>query len=515
MEILAPASQSTSRTTPSNGARSRRSKPSPGISPQLREYWRQLASDNAAYLGRYILDRDPPPLHLEWQALADIHPNLVIIGPVLYGKSEQFSLLRPLHELGHDPDLRIGLVGETEAQGKKWLSKIKSNIVGNPRLREIYPHLKPGIREGRRELWQEKAILVQRSEMASRREKDPSIQAIGIGGQIIGARLDRVYIDDMVTLRNALSDAGRESTDDWFFGALLGRLSEYARIVFVNNPWHDLDLMHKLEREFGDVYKVVRYAAGEPNCQVPWWTIERLEEKRLTMPALDYARQFLCVPFTNETGLLPVNSIRRCQALTEDPADWWGGGHVGTGAIRFVTAGVDLGGTDRATGSLTAIAVAGIDGEERKHLLHVRSGHWLGLELIRQMIDVHRAHRPNEWVVETNGVQLHLAHLLQDPLIVRAAGATVEEAAEIRVLGQYTTQTAKNEEQWGIRAMGGDFDAGRYRIPKHQREVEEAIREAQRFSPVGHTGDRLIAWWLADRRLKGAGNIFFLRVASR
>jgi hypothetical protein len=131
------------------------------------------------------------------------------------------------------------------------------------------------------------------------------------------------------------------------------------------------------------------------------------------------------------------------------------------------------------------------------------------------MIEVQRAHRPDEWVVETNGVQLHLAHLLQDPLIVQAAGATLEEASQIRVLGQYTTQTAKNEEQWGIRAMGGDFDAGRYRLPRHQREVEELIREMQRFSPVGHTGDRLIAFWLADRRLKGAGNIFFLRVASR
>ena len=320
---------------------------------------RRSRATTRPFWGSSSLTAIRPPVHLEWQDLADQHPHLVIIAPVEHGKSEQFSLIRPLYELGRDPDLRIALVGETESPGKKWLSKIKWNIAGNRRLRQIYPGLRPGIREGRRELWQEKAILVQRSEMASRREKDPSIQAVGIGGQIIGARLDRIYIDDMITLRNALTETGRDGTENPGSSARSsGACSAHGRLVIVNNPWHDLDLLHKLEREFGHVYKVVRYVAGMPECAVPWWTEERLAAKRETMPAIDYARQFLCVPFTDTTGLLPIDSIRRCQDLWADPESWWGGGSGD--AMRFTTAGVDLGGTDAATGSLSAIAVVGI-----------------------------------------------------------------------------------------------------------------------------------------------------------
>jgi hypothetical protein len=34
-------------------------------------------------------------------------------------------------------------------------------------------------------------------------EKDPNIEAVGIGGQIYGKRADMIIVDDAVTLKNA------------------------------------------------------------------------------------------------------------------------------------------------------------------------------------------------------------------------------------------------------------------------------------------------------------------------
>ena len=329
----------------------------------------------------------------------------------------------------------------------------------------------------------------------------------------MGSRIDVAILDDCVTFRNALTVTGRKRTKDWFLGTLIGRMSPRGRVLGLNNAWHDEDLWHELEREYGEVYRVVRYEAGTPECDVPWWTKARLLERLAEVGEIEYARQMLNVPLSASTGLLPIDSIRRCQALWADPESWWGGGYGD--AMRFTTAGVDLGGSDSALASLTSIAVCGIGQDDAKHLLHLRSGNWLGLELIRQLIEVHRQHRPREWVVETNGVQLHLGKLLRDPVILQAAGSTPEEAGSIRVLGHNTTQSSKQEAMWGIRAMGTDFDASRWRLPRQRREVEELVREMQRYSLTDHTGDRLMAFWLADRRLKGASGIFHLRVSSR
>jgi hypothetical protein len=40
-------------------------------------------------------------------------------------------------------------------------------------------------------------------ELRESSEKDPNIEAVGIGGQIYGKRADMIIVDDAVTLKNA------------------------------------------------------------------------------------------------------------------------------------------------------------------------------------------------------------------------------------------------------------------------------------------------------------------------
>src|SRR6187431_420469 len=475
-----------------------------------------LARENAAYLGAYTLGLVPTRFHVEWQELCSAYDRLILFGPIDHGKSQQLSVLRPLWELGENPNQSIALISETATMAVKWLGRIKANIESNPYLQEVYPKLQPSVRRGRWEHWHHNSILVEWDQYFSWREKDFSIEALGVGGAMMGARFDIALLDDCITRRNALTPGGRANVRGWIKDTLLGRMKPGGRVWMTNNAWHVDDAGHVFEREESEVWKVVRYAAGEGVCVWPErWPQARLEAKLLELGELEYARQLLNIALSDSTGLLPLEAARDCQAKCDDPPGWWGGEHSSED-FRYVVAGLDLGGTDKVTGSPSAVAVVGIGKRDNlKHLAHMRTGNWLGIELLRQIVDVQRAHRPREWVVETNAVQLHLASMIRDPELMRAAGATQEEARSIRVFGQYTTAQAKTEATWGIRGMGNDLDARRWRFPQGQREVAELLRSIGSYSLASHTGDRLIALWLADLRLRGYAGIFALKATSR
>lgn len=475
---------------------------------------RLIARGNAAYFGDYILGLQPADFHVEWQDLCSRYQRLILFGPIEHGKTQQLSVLRPMWELGRNPNLRIALISETSTQAVKWLARIKVNIESNPLIQEVFPRLKPLIRGSRPEHWHHNSILVERDQRFHFREKDYSIEAMGVGGAIMGSRFDIAILDDTVTRRNGLTPAGRQNIIDWVREVLLGRITDGGSVWITNNAWHADDMPHALERENPDVWKVVRYSAGEPNCRWNAWSEERLATKRIELGEVEYARQLLNVPLSEATGLLPLQSIRDCQASCVDPEAWWGGGYL-DGNFRWVTAGVDLGASDTAGANLTAMAVVGYDHDGFKHLLHMRSGRWVGRELLEQVVDLQRTMRPREWLVESNAAQNHLASMIGDPLLVQAAGATMQEARAIRVFGQYTGAAAKRSEAaWSIRGMGSDFDARRWRLPKGRREVEELIREMGAYSFNDHAGDRLMALWLADCRLRGLGTAVHFKARS-
>lgn len=475
---------------------------------------REIARSSPAYFGDYILGLRPADFHVEWQDLCSRHRRLILFGPIEHGKTQQLSVLRPMWELGRNPNLRIALISETSTQAVKWLSRIKVNIESNTRLQELFPRLRPQLRGARPEHWHHNSILVEREVGFHYRERDYSIEAMGVGGAMMGSRFDIAILDDTVTRRNGLTQAGRQGILDWLREVLLGRITEGGSVWITNNAWHTDDMPHTLEREQSDVWATYRFAAGEDNCRWEQWTPDRLASKRIELGEIEYARQLLNVPLSEATGLLPLASIRECQAACDDPAEWWGG-QYSPATFRWITVGVDLGASDTAGANLTAMAVVGTDSEGFKHLLHLRSGRWVGRELLEQVVDVQRTMAPREWLVESNAAQNHLAAILGDPLLVQAAGATRDEARAIRVFGQYTGAAAKRSEAaWSIRGMGADFDARRWRLPKGRREVEELIREMGAYSFNDHAGDRLMALWLADCRLRGLGTAVHFRARS-
>ena len=81
---------------------------------------------------------------------------------------------------------------------------LRDAIAGNPRLRLVFPHLRPG------DPWAADGFTVARPGNVI----GPSVAAFGVGAATTGSRADLLVCDDIVDVRALRSRADRERVDD-------------------------------------------------------------------------------------------------------------------------------------------------------------------------------------------------------------------------------------------------------------------------------------------------------------
>jgi hypothetical protein len=468
----------------------------------------EAARESPADFGWYILGLEPKPFHREWQRHFSEHANLILWAPVHHGKSTCLTVLRTIWELGREPDLRILLLSKTEEKAKKWLAQIQANIEHNKKLHDVFPDLLRERRLGYSQSWSSTSAIIQRRQPLG--EKEYSVEVGGLYSDIAGSHYDLIVLDDLLDFVNTRTVGERDKSYDWITATVIGRLSpKGGRIWGIGTAQHEQDAYHRLVKESG--FFGVKYQAGVAPCLWPEvWSVEKLQAFLAIVQQLEYDRQMLNIPFGEQTGWFPVLAARKCQELCTDPESWWYARPPGD--LLFVVAGMDLGASRQKGSALSAIFVAGVDREGLRHALHIRSGLWVGIELFKEFIAVQRAFEPDEWCVESNAAQLHVAEMMADPAIQAAVGATPSECGRISVYALYTTPQLEDT-HWGIRAAGGRMQSLQWRIPKGQTEVEHWFADLKRYSPAEHPGDRLKAFHMADARLEGAGEPI-IKIAS-
>jgi hypothetical protein len=132
------------------------------------------------------------PMHHAWQSLMSSHRRLLCWSHVEGGKTWQFSIGRVLWELGRNPNLRVVVISNTHEQAAKIVRTVAKHIEVSEELRMVFPRLLKG------DPWTSHHLFVQRSVMS----KDPSLQACGIHGNIVGARIDLLILDDVLDYEN-------------------------------------------------------------------------------------------------------------------------------------------------------------------------------------------------------------------------------------------------------------------------------------------------------------------------
>jgi hypothetical protein len=478
----------------------------------------ELSKKHPCWLGEYALGFETQPFHVEWQDACKAHDRLVVEAPIEFGKSSQFTVCRPLWNLGENPDLRIAIISDTETKAKKWVSQIRTNIEVNPKVREVFPSLVPETRPGYTQAWSDEKFIVQRSDSAAFTHKEPSVQAFGVHGPLGGARFDIIILDDVLDFENTHTQASRERTWEWYRSPSgpLSRIVEGGSIWDIGTAWYEDDYRHEAARLPG--YVKITYRANEGICRWPSrWSDARLAQRRKELGELEFARQFLNIAFGEATGYLPLANALRSQELCDDPIGWWDGG-VPNEAMRWVTGGLDIGGSLQPGSSRAALTVLGYGVDGFKRPLHIRSGLWVGNLLFENVVQVWAMfeHILRELVVESNAQQIHLVSLLSNEAIVLAVAQSLGLEAErarrlatkiaVSTHGLYTTKQVHREDvKWGIRGMGPEIEAMKWRFPKGQPEIAELFADMRRYDPQGHPGDRLVSVYLANAKMLGKG----------
>lgn len=142
--------------------------------------------------------REPRSLHpaIRYQAG---RPNRVLLNfPPYFAKTQVWSTNYALWRMLKDPNVRIAIVSQTQVFAKKILHQIKSYLE-LPQFAKMHAAFMPeGGWEGTGG-WTKTEIYLSGADQG---HKDPTVQCLGLGGQIYGSRLDVVILDDLVTGKN-------------------------------------------------------------------------------------------------------------------------------------------------------------------------------------------------------------------------------------------------------------------------------------------------------------------------
>lgn len=462
--------------------------------------------DPNAFVSYVFLDNKPQHrFHAEWQWTYTKEDAVVIFSAVEHGKTEQISVWRTLFELGCNPELRFWILSSTNKLASKICTQLEQIILTNDRLHRVFPNLKPEDRRGRAQAWNTTSFIIRRESDS----RDPSVQTCGITGSAIGSRIDRLICDDITNFRNAYFDAQRERSVEWFKGAeCMGRLTAGAKVIMVNNAWHDRALPHVVVNELGFLEK--SYPACDENLNGILWPLEtsrgkvvgfdkaRLAQKRKMMGLVEFARCFLCQPISDHTEFFSVSKMSRNLMKGLKPF-----AELPKGMIPIC--GVDPAVSKKNRSNEACFFVGGVDPRTgMKRVRYIISKRMSAIEIVKEMLNVYR-HEPNvRIVVENNAQQDYLIQIVCNGDIMKAVGANEHEAARLRgCIRPFTTTDKKSDPDVGIAGMASDFEACTWEIPDYQ-ETEKWFRQAIAYRPGVHTGDVLMAsyfFWSEANRL--------------
>ncbi|MDH3729563.1 MAG: hypothetical protein OES13_00355 [Acidimicrobiia bacterium] len=506
-----------------------------------------LARTHPLYLAEFVFRLKARKFDRLWHDAVLGEKRAIIEAPVEHGKTTQLSVVAGTWLIGDNPDRRLISISNSADQAKQRLGQIKTVIEHSWRLKMAFPDRInektgwpiPGLRREQRRgwpnAWLQDRIIVERSPRAALQQKEYSIQAIGYQGKFLGARIDGAILDDVLDNDNTNSPKLRENIHNWYKDVLVGRITKNGFIWIIGTAWNELDLVQWLKRtqskKMGGQYAVKTFKAGQEPCI--WeeeWPKERLAERKREIGTVAYNRQMLNIPIGEMSQFIPMGKVRECQRLCTDPPGWF---HRLDAEARqqfhWITAGVDLG-MSRAIGNAeTGIVVLGHHKDGFRHLIHCRSGLWVGTPILVQMLIVQHLFGVNEWLFETNAAQAHVAEMATDTTIMRALCKEDAELASLkidpdlggrlRMFGQ-NTGSNRNDERWGIRGLGPQFEALKFRIPGDSNQpevlpsVEQLLDGLSKYSPFEHPADLVVGLWLAHVRMGGRGERLGLGVRS-
>lgn len=189
-----------------------------------------------------IEGREPSHLHPAMKYEPGL-PNYVLVNvPPEHAKSMTVSINYSTYRIAKDPNIRIMLVSKSQGLAMDFLGAIKHRLT-HPRYQDLQLKFAPdgGFKEGS-VAWSQNRIELGAA-LRDSGEKDPTVQALGIGGHIYGTRADIIILDDCVTLTNANE---YEKQIRWIQQEVLTRLNPGGLLLILGTRVDTVDLYSEI-----------------------------------------------------------------------------------------------------------------------------------------------------------------------------------------------------------------------------------------------------------------------------
>lgn len=372
---------------------------------------------------------------MQYQEGSEGTDQVILNFPPNHGKSATWTMNWVTWLINRDPSIRIIIVSKTQRLAKQFLLGVKQRLT-HPRYEAMHAAFGPegGWRSDDKAdglAWREDMIYAKGRDPS---EKDPTVQALGIGGQIYGTRADLVILDDCEDLTNYGS---YEQHANWVAQEVSSRLepeteSEAAgRLVVLGTRVGPMDMYRYLRDNAKTLDDEPTYtyfsqpAILENEHSSDWttWVVlwpERMSPKviRKKRSAFANGRHFQLIyqqndvpddaTFPAEAVNASVNRQRFHGALTPGAPGQRREGMQGL----YVVAGWD----PASSAGYNAMVVVGVDkrhgARAKRWVLDVwtRKGVYPA-ESMKRLEDWTKKYKVNEWRIEKNAVQQFITQL--------------------------------------------------------------------------------------------------------
>ena len=193
-----------------------------------------------------LIDGVPPRWQPKGMTYEPSDPDRVLINvPPEHAKSTTITTNYVTYRIVTNPNIRVIIVSKTQGMARKFLGAIKTRL-SHPAYMKMQTAFGPN-GGYQKDATQWAADMIYLGTGRDSGEKDPTVQALGIGSQIYGARADLIIVDDAVMGTNAHE---WEKQMEWLQKEVITRLGRHGKLIIVGTRVAPVDL-YKMLRDPG------------------------------------------------------------------------------------------------------------------------------------------------------------------------------------------------------------------------------------------------------------------------
>lgn len=458
-----------------------------------------------------LCGREPREFHesMNYQRGDEGDRQVILNFPPDHAKSTTWTVNWVTWQIHRNPEIRVIIVSKTQRLAKQFLLSIKQQLT-NPRFEQMHAAFGPEGGWKDDDLpWREDMIYVRGRDAT---QKDPTVQALGIGGQIYGARADLIVLDDVEDLTNYGS---YEQHATWVAQEVNSRLDpEHGRLVIVGTRVGSMDIYRYLrdEAKTADDEPTFTYFSqpaileGEHSPNLDEWRVlwpERMGVKVLRKKRAMFAnpRHFSLIYQQND---VPEDAVFNAVAVEASINGQRYPGPMVPGATGHRERGMDglyvVGAWDPASsaGCNAMVVLAGDKQTQKRWVLDAWNKRGaLPRDSIAKLKEFTETYGIREWRIEKNAVQEFIVQLdeIKDYLASRG----------VRLVAHYTHGNKWDADK-GVETLAPLFDScvdiidGRM-VPKPKGRGLIELPHAGKNPAIRELTNQLKAWEPEAKRL--------------